>query len=145
MKSNNFMKKITGAIFAFSLLIGIGVAASVTANAQYQTDQYRRAQDRDYRDQQRNDRNGRGRNDGYGNYGGSSQLRQTALNAGYNEGSKAGRDDRNHNKRYDYNDSGTYQKATKDYSSRLGDKQTYQRYFREAFATGYKDGYRGRA
>ena len=152
MESNNFMKRITGAVFALSLLIGVGVASSVTTNAQ--SDQYRRQQDRDYRDQQQqrnrdrgydNDRNGRGRNnDGYGNYGGSNQLRQTALNAGANEGNKAGRDDQRHNKRFDFRDSNTYQKATKDYSSRLGDKETYRRYFQEAYEHGYSEGYRGR-
>src|SRR5204862_7925487 len=41
----------------------------------------------------------RGRNwDGYPNWGGSFDLRQTALNAGYNEGSKEGRNDRDHNR-----------------------------------------------
>jgi hypothetical protein len=56
--------------------------------------------DRSSRDQtgDREDRgnsNGRGhRRDGYGNFGGSFQLRQTALNAGFNEGTKQGRSDR---------------------------------------------------
>src|SRR6266576_2664348 len=105
MKSRNLRNKIAGAAFTFSLLLGVAVAANVTANAQYQNDQYRRQQDdqyrrqqddqyrrqqdRDYRDQRRRDRDTRdndyrrrGRNDdGYGNYGGSFQLRQTALNA----------------------------------------------------------------
>ncbi len=36
--------------------------------------------------------------DGYPNWGGSFDLRQTALNAGYNEGSKEGRNDRSHNR-----------------------------------------------
>src|SRR5947207_8257174 len=50
-------------------------------------------QNRDYNNQ--NGYNRRGRNsDGYGNQGGSYELRQTALNAGYNEGLKAGRADR---------------------------------------------------
>src|SRR6266481_5591527 len=39
------------------------------------------------RDRNDNNRQSRGRNwDRYGTYGGSYQLRQTALNAGYNEG-----------------------------------------------------------
>ncbi len=86
----------------------------------------------------------RGRNwDGYGNFGGSYQLRQTALNAGYNEGQKEGRKDRDHRDRFDYSDEGAYRSATKDYSSRLGDRNVYQRYFREAFQNGYNDGYNG--
>lgn len=91
-----------------------------------------------------NDRNRRGRNwDGYGTYGGSFQLRQTALNAGYNNGIEEGRKDRRRGDRFDYRDEGDYQKATEDYSSRLGDRELYKRYFREGFANGYEDGYRG--
>src|ERR1043165_5830281 len=45
----------------------------------------------------------RGRNwDGYGNFGGSNQLRQTALNAGYNEGMKQGQKDRNKRNNYGF-------------------------------------------
>ena len=94
---------------------------------------------RDRRD--RRDRRGGYNNDNYGNYGGSYQLRQTALNAGYNEGMKEGRKDRNSNDRFDYTDEGAYRNANKDYNSRLGDRYTYERYFREAFARGYRDGY----
>jgi hypothetical protein len=86
--------------------------------------------------------NGRG-NDGYGNYGGSFQLRQTALNAGANEGVKEGRRDRERGDRFDYTDESVYREATKDYSSRLGDREAYRRYFREAFVNGYTEGYRG--
>jgi len=90
------------------------------------------------------DRNRRGRNwDRYGGYGGSFQLRQTALNAGYNNGIQEGRKDRRHGDRFDYRDEGDFQRATEDYSSRLGDRELYKRYFREGFANGYEDGYSG--
>lgn len=91
------------------------------------------------------DREGRrGRNwDRYGAYGGSFQLRQTALNAGYNEGMKVGRDDRNRNRTSNFRNSNVYEKATKDYSSRLGDRELYRRYFREGFENGYDAGYNG--
>jgi hypothetical protein len=99
------------------------------------------------RNRDRNDngnKNRRGRNwDGYGNYGGSFQLRQTALNAGFNEGAKQGRKDRNKRSGNGYQDQSTYQKATKDYSSRLGDREVYRRYFREAYEHGYADGVNG--
>lgn len=89
-----------------------------------------------------NDR--RGRNwDRYGTYGGNSQLRQTALNAGYNEGIKVGREDRNRNRGSDFRNSSAYQEATKDYSSKLGDRELYRRYYREGFENGYNDGYNG--
>jgi hypothetical protein len=86
----------------------------------------------------------RGRNwDGYGNLGGSFQLRQTALNAGYNEGIKQGQKDRNRRSNYGFQTQSAYQKATKDYSSGLGDRSIYQRYFRAAYENGYGDGLNG--
>jgi len=86
----------------------------------------------------------RGRNwDGYGNFGGSPELRQTALNAGYNEGSKQGHNDRNRRNNSGFQNQNAYQRATKDYNSRLGDRSLYQRYFREAYENGYSDGVNG--
>lgn len=83
--------------------------------------------------------NGSRRWDGYGNQGGSYELRQTALNAGYNEGLKDGRDARRH---------GGYSRprnvnSLKDYNSRMGDRYTYQQYFMQAYQNGYADGLRG--
>jgi len=160
MKSNYIMSKIGAAFFAFAILFGIGIASSTTAQAQYQNnDQWRRERAeqrrrqreiiRQQRRQSRNNDNdwNRGRRDadGYGNYGGSYELRQTALNTGFNDGLKAGREDRNRNERFNYNDEGDFQKATKGYSSRFGDRSLYQRYYREAFSHGYADtqGYGG--
>jgi hypothetical protein len=75
--------------------------------------------------------------------GGSFSLRQTALNAGFNQGVKAGRDDRRRGRGFNYQDDREFQKATSDYSSRLGDLGLYRTYFRQAFAHGYADGYEG--
>jgi hypothetical protein len=180
-KSNYFKKTIGGAILGISLVSGIGMLSSTTAQAQYpgypNQDQYRRERqrqaqlererqaqiERDRLDQlnrnqgngrwdNRGDNNGRwnngnrpgrrGRGDGYGNQGGSYQLRQTALNAGYNEGAKAGRSDRRSG-RYDFSRASAYQRANKDYNSRLGDRNMYAQYFRQAFENGYSDGYYG--
>ena len=96
------------------LLIGIGIAASMDATAQR-----------------------RNRWDGYPNWGGSYQLRETALNAGFNEGSKEGRNDRSHNRYRNYSEFSAYNDATKDYSSKLGDRDLYQRYYQAAFQSGY--------
>ena len=94
-----------------------------------------------YPDRNNNGNQRRGRNwDGYGNYGGSAQLRQTALNAGFNEGFKQGRKDRNSRDRFGFQSQSVYQKATKDYSSRLGDREVYRRYFRQAYENGFADG-----
>jgi hypothetical protein len=157
MKSINLKGAIGKAFLAFSLLFGIGIMSSTSAQAQWQDNRSYDNRDRDYRNSQdrdqdrdgRRDRNGRwgrrnGRNDdGYGNYGGSFDLRQTALNAGANDGIKAGREDRRRNRRDDPSSHSEYQKATHDYSSRLGDRYIYQRYYREAFTHGYADGYAG--
>ena len=163
MKLIDFKNKLAGTLFAIALLFGIGLAANTTANAQYpypndrtyrrdrdRDRDYRDQRDRDYRDQQRRDNDWRNRrygygrtNDGYPDLGGSFNLRQTALNAGYNNGIKAGRDDRNRGRGYSYQDDREFQRATKDYSSRLGDLGLYRTYFRQAFVNGYADGYRG--
>jgi len=150
MKINHLIKRSLGTGFVLSVLLGIGIFSTVNTQAQYRYDP-RYQQDRDNRDRDNRDRDYRDRNyqrhgrswDGYRNYGGSQQLRQTALNAGYNEGNKKGRDDMRHNRRYDFQNSGAFDKATKDYSSKLGDRETYRRYFRDAYENGYADGFRG--
>jgi hypothetical protein len=130
MKKNSTQIRIATAIFAWSLLLLIGIGLSSTVQAQYPND-----------DRYDRNRNRRGRNwDNYGNYGGSFQLRQTALNAGYNEGLKDGTTARQKGRSSDYHNQSAYRKATKDYSSRLGDRELYRRYFREAYETGYNDG-----
>lgn len=94
-------------------------------------------------DGRRGRRGGRRSGDGYPNWGGSFQLRQTALNEGANQGIKEGRNDRKRGEREDYSDEKEYQKATKSYSSRLGDRELYRRYFRLAFENAYRDGWNG--
>ena len=167
MKHNRVAGTLGKLFLAFSLLFGIGIWTSTTAQAQnnpwWQNDQYSRQRDRDYRrEQRRRDRDyrreqrrdnrdyygnnsyGYGYNrDGYGNYGGSYDLRQTALNAGFADGVKEGRKDREHGERYNYADEDKYREGDRDYSSSKGDKYTYQRYYREAFSHGYDDGYNG--
>lgn len=125
MKRDQSKNRIAGAFLVFSLLFGIGIVLSTTAQAQ--------VPDHDNANQNR-----RGRDwDRYGNYGGSVELRRTALNAGYEEGTKEGRKDRGNGSRTEHRNLSSYQNATKDYSSRLGDRELYRRYFREAFEDGY--------
>lgn len=152
MYKSHLTKTIGGAILGFFLMLGIGATPNATVSAQYQDNRGRQERrDRNDNDAQRRrdrdysrDRNRLGRNDdGYGNYGGSFQLRQTALNEGFNQGLKEGRKDRQRGERYDYTDEGAFQNATESYNSRLGDRETYKLYFREAFSHGYADGYGG--
>jgi hypothetical protein len=103
-----------------------------------------RDRDRD-RDRDRNRNRSRyGRNwDGYPNWGGSYDLRQTAMNARYNECNKEGRSDSSRGRASNYSNFSSYRNATTDYNNRLGDRELYRRYFREAFQNGYEDGYSG--
>ena len=159
MRINALTRKIGTAILGLSMMFGLGVAMSTTAKAQdpwWRTQQDRRDRDREYRrdrdrdwdyrnrdwDYRNNRRRGR-YNDDYPNWGGTFQLRQTALNAGYNEGIKEGRRDRNrYGNRSPYEFS-AYQRATKDYDSRYGDRELYRQYFRQAFVRGYDAGLQG--
>jgi hypothetical protein len=134
MTTDQSQSRIGNAFLVFSLLFGIGIAWSMNAQAQNPDDRY--TQDRNRHDN--GDQNRRGRDwDRYGNYGGSAELRRTALNAGYDEGVKEGRKDRGNGSRTEHRNLSSYQKATKDYSRRLGDRELYRRYFREAFEDGY--------
>lgn len=148
------LKKIGSGILAVAFVFLVGVSsASVQGQdrwGRYDQDQRERQRqwERDQRRQQRrnerrSDRRYGRSDDGYSNYGGSFQLRQTALNAGANEGNKEGRNDRSKGERFDFTDESAFRSATKDYSSRLGDRELYRRYFREAFENGYRDGYAG--
>ena len=129
MKTNQLASKVGRVTMAFSLLLGIGIVFGSAAQAQSPDDRY--AQDR-------------GRNwERYGNYGGSTELRQTALNAGYAEGINEARVNQASGRYADLRSQSTYQRATKDYSPRLGDRELYRRYFREAFEDGYNTEHSG--
>lgn len=147
------LQKIGSGLLAVSFMLLVGVSSTSVQgqdrwgrNDQDQRErqrQWERDQRRQRRDERRGNR-GYGRSDdGYSNYGGSFQLRQTALNAGANEGNKEGRKDRSRGERFDFTDESAFRSATKDYNSRLGDRELYRRYFREAFENGYRDGYAG--
>jgi hypothetical protein len=114
-KMNIRLARVSEVAILSLLAVGIMVASSMSAAAQR-----------------------RNRWDGYPNWGGSYQLRETALNAGYNEGSKQGRDDRSHNRYRDASEFNQYRDGMHDYSSRLGDRDLYRRYYQLAFENGYK-------
>ncbi|HEU4433128.1 MAG TPA: hypothetical protein VFR51_07000 [Pyrinomonadaceae bacterium] len=128
-------------------------SSNSVAQAQWQNRDWQREQQRRQREWEREQRRRQRevdrwdrRNDRYDDrygYGGSFQLRQTALNAGYNEGIKEGRKDRSRNDRFDYRDEEDFRNANTDYSSRLGSRELYAQYFRQGFINGYTDGYRG--
>jgi hypothetical protein len=150
---NSKSKGILARVLMIAMLAFMALpTAAFAQDRRWEREQQRREELRRRQEQRReriedrwdNNRNRRGRsNDGYGNYGGSFQLRQTALNAGFADGNKEGRKDRERGDRYDWRDESSFQKATRDYSSRLGDRGIYMTYYRQAFENGYKDGYAG--
>jgi hypothetical protein len=134
MKTSKVRGTTAGAVLMVSLLCAMGIVGTSVVQAQNPNDVYIQERDR----HTINDNNQRGRNwERYGNYGGSTELRQTALNAGYAEGMYEGRQNRESGRRIDLRSESTYQRATKGYSPSLGDRRLYQRYFREAFEDAY--------
>lgn len=142
MRSN-----VKGILKGASLLaLGLTFMLPATVSAQDRRDDRRddrREQRREERrEQRREERRGRDWGD-YNGWGGTQELRQTALNAGYNNGIKAGRNDQRKGRRFNFTDESDYRNASKDYSSRLGSKSLYQRFFRQGFENGYRDGWNG--
>jgi hypothetical protein len=143
--ANGFLKRAS--VLALGLLFVLptaGIAQDRRSERQERREdrQERREDRQERREERREERRGRE----WGNYngwGGSQQLRQTALNAGYNNGIEEGRRDRQRNERFNFTDESDYRKATEDYSSRLGNKSLYQRFFRQGFENGYRDGWNG--
>jgi hypothetical protein len=147
MKSNNLKGKIRGTLIAFSLVLGIGIMSSATAQAQRRNDgqwerRDRNRQERIYRNERRRDDRD-GRNNGYGNYGrnrtygnngrygnnGGYNNNQVALNQGYQAGLNTGASDAQRGQSYSPQRSHYY----KDASTQA---------FRDGFVQGYDAGYR---
>lgn len=103
--------------------------------------------DRDDDDDDYNRGRGRGRRRGDRNDDGvfdRNDIRQRAVEIGYREGYRAGRDDYRNNQGSDYDDHNIYRDATAGYRNSYGDRELYRRYFQEGFRRGYNDGYRNR-
>ncbi len=155
--SNLRQSRIGGAILALSLLLGIGIMSSLTAQAQYpqypdRDGQYRRDRDRDWRrnrdrdrdwDRDRDRRDDRyGRNRGYGNYGRYGNTYRYAEDRGYQDGLNTGSSDANRGQSYDPQRSHYYRNATYGYDSSYGNKGAYKQAYRDGFLRGYEQGYR---
>ena len=73
-------------------------------------------------------------------YDGAELLKQ-AINVGYQQGFKTGKDDHKAKRANNFNDSLIYQNGTYDYQSGVADLNLYQFYFRQGFERGYQDGF----
>jgi flagellar biosynthesis/type III secretory pathway protein FliH len=73
-----------------------------------------------------------------------TQLLQQAVNAGYQQGLAAGRNDRNYRRQMSWNNSNVYRSGTYGYQSYVN-RDLYQHYFQQGFQRGYQDGYNSRS
>ena len=163
MKSNYLSRKIGRILLALTFLMGVGMASSLSVQAQYpypdyrrdqnrdrdyRRDQdrdrdYRRDQDRDYRRDRDNRRNDQyGRNGGYGNNG----YYQAAMNQGYQDGLYTGSNDAQRRQNYNPQRSHFYRNGGGSYggygnNGRYGGNQSQQAY-RDGFLRGYDEGFR---
>lgn len=171
MKSMDLKGKIGGAILAFSIIFGIGIISSLTAQAQWRGDRDRserrdrdrewrrdreRNRDRDNGDWNRDDsyrrddryrRNGdygtyRGRNGGYGGNGGYNNIYRMAQQRGYQDGVYTGSNDAQRGQSYNPQRSRYYKNATDGYNSSYGNKDAYKQAYRNGFLQGYEQGFR---
>ena len=80
------------------------------------------------------------RNGAYYNTNGQGvDLLRQAVNAGYQQGFDAGRNDRNSRRHGDWSNSTVYRMGTSGYQTYV-DRSQYQYYFRQGFQRGYQDG-----
>lgn len=112
----NTMKSrgITGALLTLSLLFGLTILTSLTAQAQYRS------------------------RDGYG-YGNAYRI---AADNGYRDGLQRGAEDARDNDRYDPQGTSQYKDGKNGHRSEHGSKEAYKQAYREGFVRGYDEGYR---
>jgi hypothetical protein len=102
-----------------------------------------RYDDDDYRYNDDDYRYGRNRRTG-GNGGtyNRTDIRRQAQSNGYQEGLRAGQDDRARGSSYSLESHNTYRDATAGYNSSYGDIELYRNAFRQGYRQGYDEGYR---
>jgi len=147
MKSINFRKALTAAVFAGAVILG----TTEVTNAQWRSRDYQREQERierqrEARQQARYNQN-RYRVYRNGSYystdnRGAELLRQ-AVNRGYQQGVVAGRNDRRYGRSSGYRNMSIYRSGNYGYQSYV-DSNQYRYYFQQGFERGYQDGYNSR-
>jgi hypothetical protein len=125
MSINKLHRKLIGSGIALFIFAGFGFFFTTEANAQY----------RGNRQIWRDDRNINRGNINRGN------LSRIAQSQGYNDGLREGDKDMRGRKRPNPYSKGRYKKATNGYSSRLGNKEAYKQFYRQAFVRGYNEAF----
>ena len=75
----------------------------------------------------------------------ANEIRRQASSIGYDEGYRAGQNDRANGRDRDFSDHSAYRDATIGYRDSYGNRDLYRSSFREGFRRGYEDGYRNRS
>ncbi|HXG67914.1 MAG TPA: hypothetical protein VNO70_22635 [Blastocatellia bacterium] len=124
MKLSEYKNRIGSAVLTLAMLVGFGVAAGVTAQAQY----------RDY---------------GYGRYDdrvrwSKDRTRQYAALLGYIQGFREADEARNNGYRVDYDEMPNYRHGTGGWRAWMGYESDFRSSYRRGYETGFKDGYNRR-
>ena len=141
MKLFNLKKIGFAAVLGFAVMLGANTLASAQGNSGWAHEKNRiRKQQKEYeKAQKRAYRLYRG-----GSYYETDQrgvdLIRRAINSGYQQGYRAGGDDRRYRRNDDYRDDSYYRNGSYGYQSYV-DRDQYQYYYREGYERGYRDGY----
>ena len=154
MKLNNLKKTVAVAAFAFVAILGTSeVTSAQTRKIEKQQQKVIKQQQKVIRQQQKLDnqqqklqasryrvyRNG----SWYQTDRRGADLLRQAVNAGYQQGFRAGQMDSRNRRASSYNNSSVYRSGNYGYQSYVDSRQ-YQYYFQQGFQRGYQDGFNSR-
>lgn len=151
MKLNNIKRTLLASAFGLAALFGTSEIANAQNNRQIQKQQQKvwKQQQKAEKQQQKlaNMQAKRYRVYRNGSYyqtdnRGAELLRQ-AVNQGYQQGYRAGQNDRNYRRGANYGGSSIYRSGNYGYQSYV-DSNQYRYYFQQGFQRGYQDGYNSR-
>ena len=144
MKLSNLTKIGFAAVFGGAILLGAGVDANAQGNSRWAHQKNRvRKQQKAYEKAEKRAakryRVYRGGSYYQTDYRGAELLR-AAVNRGYQQGYRAGMNDRRGRRGMDYYGDSIYRSGSYGYRTYV-DRGQYQYYFRQGFERGYQDGY----
>ena len=148
MRLNNLKKTLAVSALGLAVLFGASESTNAQTRKQIQKQQQKVARQQQKLDRQQNRLENMRyrvyRNGSYYNTDsrGAELLRQ-AVNNGYQQGFRAGQNDRSGRRRSSYNTSSVYRSGNYGYQSYVDSRQ-YQYYFQQGFERGYQDGYNSR-
>ena len=155
MKLNTLKRTLVASAFGLIALLGTSEVANAQNRKQIQKQQQKVVKQQQKVDkqqqklaqQQQKLQNQRYRVYRNGNYyqtdNRGAELLKQAVNAGYQQGFRAGQNDRSGRRASNYSNSTVYRNGNYGYQSYVDSRQ-YQYYFQQGFQKGYQDGYTSR-